>query len=408
MSKKKSHSLNYLSFFQQLNDERVQKPGWGISLFFDDELAFSCSACGQCCEQPWGVYISKKYYDTWALPAAQAIHQPVEDLFQVLPSSHNAFAVLKKNPSTQKCVFLAEDKKCLIHLALGESAKPEMCQAYPRLLIRDVEGASLSSYQSPSCYAVARERPQPLQLCYSWHKRSEHTQARFALSAQKSMAQNAFFLWTGFALDVLDKDSALSIGLSTLLSGLQGLVGQNVEHLTTELVLNPLQKALHSHGQNISNPLTVAEYQSLCLALSDMLPAAESLNGFRQWLSKTDPEALAKALSASERTQMLLYQRTYFAKQILTQEYVSGAYINMLQQLYLWCKLAFLQTTLSLFIRETEPDAREYMGKATNLLHSLVIQSPSNLKQWQLHRWPDPVCYLNLYRLIRGLQILGF
>lgn len=333
---------------------------------------------------------------------------PVENLFHILPASHPEFAVLKKKQSTQQCVFLAEDKKCLIHRTLGEYAKPGMCSTYPRLSIQDVQGESLASYQSPSCYSVARERPQRLQLCYTWHTHASRSPARFTLSAQKQMDQSAFFLWTGFGLDVFEQSEPLSTTLSRLLNALQSLAAENTEFVRGDVLFTPLQKMLLSHERPTSKPLSLLEYQSLCLALSRLLSPFEAFSDFGQWLQESDPGGLAQALSAPEHAQMCAYQRNYFAKQILTQEYVRGAYINILQQLYLWCKLAFLQTTLSLFIRETGVHSREYMGKATNLLHALVIQSPSNLKQWQLHRWPDPMCYLNLYRLIRGLQILGF
>lgn len=408
MLQKKSHLLSYLSFFQQLNYEFSQTSGLGVSLFFDDEFLFSCSACGQCCEQPWGIYISEKYYNSWAVPIAQAVNASVDDLFHRLPLSHQAFALLKKKKATTACIFLAEDKYCLIHRLLGEAAKPEMCKAYPRLSIRNAQG-NVGNYQSPSCYSVARDMPIQLQLCYEWFKQDVKALAHFRLNAQKQVDQSAFFLWTGFGLDVIAKESTMSTCLGLLLEAIQGLVAVNKTPIIVDVAYTELQELSTVRANNTTiSPLSLAEYKNLCSAIYDLLSPYKEFSDFIVWLKKTNPLLLAEAMGNEEKNQFVVYQRSYFAKQILTQEYVNGGYINMLQQLYLWCKLAFLQTTLSLFFRETESRPQEYRGKATNLLHSLVVQSPSNLKQWQLHQWPDPVCYLNLYRFMRGLQVLGF
>lgn len=410
MSQKKSHSHSYLSFFQQLNHKLAQTQGLGVTLFFDDELSFSCSACGQCCEQPWGIYVSKHYYDNWAIPIADAVNLSIDDLFHRLPPSHQAFALLKKKEATTSCILLAEDKQCLVHRLLGEAAKPEMCKVYPRLTIQAAQTNVLSSsYQSPSCYSVAREEAGQLQLCYEWFEQTLDKPTYFRLSAQKQVDQSAFFLWTGFALDVIVEKKTLSTRLVKLLESIQSLVAENTSLIIADMAYIQFQKILSIHDQNKTlTPLSVAEYQSLCCIVSEVLSPFEGLSDFITWLKRSDPIVQADVLIGEEKERFIAYQCSYFAKQVLTQEYVSGGYINILQQLYLWCKLAFLQTTLSMFFRETESNPREYMGKATNLLHSLVVQSPSNLKQWQLHRWPDPVCYLSLYRFVRGLQILGF
>lgn len=91
------------------------------------EVSFQCQLCGECCT-------------SWQIPIEAS---KAEGLFQQkwvqkrLTEHQLAFETLDKNhyriplKSDGYCVFLGEDKRCLIEVNEGYEAKPEQCKRFP-------------------------------------------------------------------------------------------------------------------------------------------------------------------------------------------------------------------------------------------------------------------------------------
>lgn len=101
---------------------------------YDPTASFSCSSCGWCCDQPWATEISeadaKRYaaFD-WAAVAPQLKRKK---LFRKAKRDGKVVYRLTKS-SGNRCVFLSEKNRCLVHEHLGLEAKPHMCRQFPYL-----------------------------------------------------------------------------------------------------------------------------------------------------------------------------------------------------------------------------------------------------------------------------------
>lgn len=100
----------------------------------DPHAAFACSSCGWCCDQPWATVISAEdaaRYDAidWG---AESVALREKKLYRKVKRNGNITLELTKS-SGNRCIFLDDDNRCLVHSKLGLDAKPHMCKQFPYL-----------------------------------------------------------------------------------------------------------------------------------------------------------------------------------------------------------------------------------------------------------------------------------
>lgn len=100
----------------------------------DPAARFACSGCGHCCDQPWATGISEAnaaVYDAvdWGATFPQLRNRR---LYHRRKIGGKAVLELAKGRGN-RCVFLSDDNRCMVHATLGLRAKPQMCQQFPFL-----------------------------------------------------------------------------------------------------------------------------------------------------------------------------------------------------------------------------------------------------------------------------------
>ncbi len=89
-------------------------------------LRFRCTACGACCQGGQVALEDDEPARLVALAELLGVPEPIADGHLRMEGG--------------RCVFLAEDQKCLIHARLGATAKPLVCQQFPFVLVQTESG----------------------------------------------------------------------------------------------------------------------------------------------------------------------------------------------------------------------------------------------------------------------------
>ena len=348
---------------------------------------------------PWGVYVSEAYMQKWAQPIAQAMERPVEELFEVLPQSHRLHAILKKQSNSHRCMMLDDDKRCRIHKHLGEAAKPKICREYPRMTLHTPQRHYTNTYLLHSCFSVARQEPQPWKIEYGFQPLQAPTpEPVFSLIQGKSMTRASFHLWIATCLDTLLTSEHVWQSFWRLLRYLQELSSIRQPVLTVE----HLPEEVPAFEASQLNPLNATEQKQLLQEIYEQLEPQAEFQNFREWLLHQPLYAIRET---AEDARWEAYQNQYFQRAMLSQSYVVYGYANALQQLYLWSHFGLIQALLTRYHQAQTEDAtltQEHLGRATNLLHALLVQSPDNAEKWGIKRWPDTLCYLKIFQSLRA------
>ncbi len=125
-----------------------------------DGQRYSCRHCTWCCRW-WRIEVDPAARDRllahdWA---AESPRLRGVSLFEEQLLSDRADPVIQTAQIDGKCVFLEEDGLCLIHKVLGPDAKPMVCQGFPLVLGRTVDGVLVGA--SYGCSAVVRSEGEP-------------------------------------------------------------------------------------------------------------------------------------------------------------------------------------------------------------------------------------------------------
>lgn len=127
----------------------------------DPHVKFSCSSCTLCCEQPWQTVIEAE-----RLPAIDAVDWGAafpalrdKTLYHQVRENGRTVYQLAKGEGV-KCVFLDDDKKCIIHKKLGYDAKPHMCKQFPFIPARAWDADYVSA--NFGCRAVQNQHGEPM------------------------------------------------------------------------------------------------------------------------------------------------------------------------------------------------------------------------------------------------------
>ena len=122
----------------------------GDPLVLDAEARFACTTCGGCCENPWLVLCDDAKREALEQRGFEGIFEPGPH-----PGTH---AIKKRDDGA--CSQLEEGGLCAIHAALGEEAKPLMCQRFPYVHVASDEHVWVSA--SFGCKAVREDAGPPL------------------------------------------------------------------------------------------------------------------------------------------------------------------------------------------------------------------------------------------------------
>ena len=130
---------------------------------FTDGLQHACQACGSCCSAtdvgPIPPEVAKDVLEhDWrgTIPGLERN----EDLFQ--ERAHAGQTALLASMRNDQCVFLNEDKLCLIHKELGVARKPTPCRQFPFVFARDGDRIAVSLQMECRAYWQARQAARPM------------------------------------------------------------------------------------------------------------------------------------------------------------------------------------------------------------------------------------------------------
>lgn len=188
-----------LACVQQLQAE----PHLVLGLELESFERFQCTQCGDCCRLPWGIHVSRQYYEQWYPVFDQhpsgRFRRPFE---QHEAPQDQSFASIRRQPGTATCIFLEPDNSCFVHTHYGEAALSQPCVKYPRME-RDFGARYASRSLLHSCTAVP-------ELLEAW----PDLMARFTDSRDSDYQPRTFgsehpdrfatYLWLGLALDLLE------------------------------------------------------------------------------------------------------------------------------------------------------------------------------------------------------------
>lgn len=125
---------------------------------------YACAHSGRCCTSGWPIPIEPAARAVVERHLAQATLAPAVD--DTAPLLRHEQGVLL-NTHDDRCVFYdaAPGGSCRIQRACGVSALPVACQQFPRHVVRDPRGVSITlSHACPTAFGRAAARPQALAL----------------------------------------------------------------------------------------------------------------------------------------------------------------------------------------------------------------------------------------------------
>lgn len=321
---------------------------------------FSCSGCGQCCQRPWGITVSKEYAECWGPEFERHPSGAYREPFVLRSESDpNRYAELRRKPGTHECIFLTDEKRCFIHETYGEEALSRICREYPRY--EGWFGAFLGQFLLGSCPDVV-ELAQGLPGIRYQVVVVKPEQWAHLLRIQHPMGLSEGSLWLGLQLDLIADDGLTPVqSLRALAKGLELLPAPLAA--TREADLEGLRPDSGSDVK-LMNPPTAEAWDCLSWYLKPLSSAHGYLqdvrSGLRDW----------PRLSNSERQLLNDFLRRYLAFRALTANYYSPSGLNFFYPYYfqLAVHVALLQW-LALSYREREGHlTQEQLVRAATLI----------------------------------------
>ncbi|MBF2053841.1 MAG: hypothetical protein IGS03_10320 [Candidatus Sericytochromatia bacterium] len=123
----------YYPLMQQLVEQVIARQPLRHVLMLETEAKqhFSCSGCAECCQRPWAVDVSKDYLEKWEAIFDQDPSGYYSKPFYLTPERSH-YAEIRKKHGTHECLFLEDDRRCMIQRRYGHEALPTTCQQFPR------------------------------------------------------------------------------------------------------------------------------------------------------------------------------------------------------------------------------------------------------------------------------------
>lgn len=389
----------YFDHFQKVLADLASDPDRGVKFWFADVTEFECSACGQCCRMDWMIHVSREYYEAWEKELGPKLGLRTEEVFQLIPQgSREQYAYLRKQPNSNRCVLLNERELCLAHAALGSEAKPDVCQSYPHATTRLPWLQYGTSYLSASCHKVGREQPQDLPLRHKFYALPAGTPLpRMSVTGRHQLSLGGLYLWTSLQLDLLDR----SPGFGAWLANVTDCITQMMRMAESELGQTELAAVTWPPSPPTPMTLQPAEQAQILRSLMQPMSTRPIIAGwipvFEAWAQGQGPQPL----SAEENALLWRYQRYYWQRQVLGQDWLLGGRLDLLHQQVFWALTGLLIRLGALLYRQLEggPLNAEQIGKATNVVQAYVLQNHSAPQLLKIDGLRPEACLVLLSRL---------
>lgn len=134
-----------------------------VEVHFLEETRHTCVGCGQCCR---GYQFGPLTDEEAARLATETFEEEGERIQGsrkvVQREIEGKMVPLLETREDGRCVFLSEDKRCIVHREKGADAKPWMCQAFPLRFVATQDGR-LFGFLQMECfgYHEARKSARP-------------------------------------------------------------------------------------------------------------------------------------------------------------------------------------------------------------------------------------------------------
>lgn len=132
-----------------------------VPILVRDDARFSCTMCGGCCGGHMVGPVSQEVLDGldehW--PALERETGSRKGLFFGLPSADGAAEVGRHvvcHSTGGSCVFLTDDRRCLIHKRFGGDKKPEPCRIFPYEMLATPTGVVVTVQRECRGFLEAR------------------------------------------------------------------------------------------------------------------------------------------------------------------------------------------------------------------------------------------------------------
>lgn len=332
---------------------------------------FACSMCGECCQRPWWIGLSRSYVEKWAPVFSQ--DPRFKDPFTLLDQPSEAhYADIRRKPGSHECVFLRDDRSCHIHHTYGEEALSHVCRTFPRY--ESWFGAFFGRFLLPGCPDVQTLIQEETAIQYTLGEISpdKWTELR---QREHPLGFYAAYLWLGLELDLVNDARLTPVqtqrqllkALRLMQSGTLSLdaLRQTLSTPVPEPVPEPSMQAL----ERVVNLL--APFKSICDYLVDICAG---------WRSPP-------VLSLPEQELLNLFLRRYLGYRVLTADYLTPAGLSFFYPTFFLRGMHLLMLQwLALFYREREGGllTQDHLLRAANLLGYRYECSPDNAAMIEL------------------------
>lgn len=341
----------YFDFMLGVVDVLREQPGILLRLEPQFYEHFACSGCGECCQRPWLISITREYYEQWQAIFARHPSAQYREPFELSPGGNDEhYADLKRKPGTNECVFLTDDRRCFVQANYGEEAMNWVCKTFPRY--EGWFGSFLGKFMLHSCPDVATLVQDMPGIRYTLGRVSHEKLAEFQLQAHPlGIVQG--YLWLGLQLDLLMNPRLTPIqALRLLREGMRESLELPTQPSIEALVaLN--QRLRWRSGPDAGSPPLAKKPEIAYDCLDWML---ESYQSVRRFVAETQAGLRAlPRLSSAEKELLNAFLRSYAGYRLLTMNYYTRE--NMLQfypaYFLIAINLALLQW-LAMYYRERE------------------------------------------------------
>ncbi|MFA5779321.1 MAG: flagellin lysine-N-methylase [Elusimicrobiota bacterium] len=108
-----------------------------LNIIIPENFCYSCLPnCAVCCKADWSIDIDEETYKNLSKVEWEKISKKFACKKKFIEKNHKKYFELIEG----KCIFLDDDKYCLIHKKMGFDAKSSTCKIYPLKFIKTADG----------------------------------------------------------------------------------------------------------------------------------------------------------------------------------------------------------------------------------------------------------------------------
>jgi Fe-S-cluster containining protein/histone H3/H4 len=177
-----------------------------------NEKVFACQLCGECCSS-WQIPVEA--HKATHLLAQPWVTERLADLDRSLEPLDADTWRIPLRPDNY-CIFLAEDKRCLIEVNEGREWKPEQCKRFPFAAVRMPDGV-IRHEVSAACKSIAEKHLIPfvetLPSSHSEPVTPENLPVRIKRSPFRTLSADAYEAYQEQVAEIL-QDTSCSLSTS--------------------------------------------------------------------------------------------------------------------------------------------------------------------------------------------------